>query len=742
MFRRFVCVRQADQSDCGPAALATIALHHGIRVSRERLRDITGTDRIGTNLLGLLKGAEKLGLRGRAVKGDWAGLATVPLPAIAHVRTPEGLGHYVVIHRVMNDAVIVADPGRGIERRSKDAFVAQWTGYVLLATPTPELVRGGDVSPGRRLLSLVLQQRGLLVEAFVCAVLMTALGLGTSLFVQHLVDSVLVRGELRLLDALGLGMVIVMVFRAAFGALRQYLMAFAGRRSGFRLLADYIRHILYLPMRFFELREVGDVLARVQDAVRVRDAIGGVTLSLLVDAVMVGFALVALWLQDTQLAIVATLFVPFLVLAVLAHQPAARRRTRAVMEQSARVHTQLVEDVSGVEAIKSLGIEAVRRDDGESRLANLLGLAFDQQKLGVSAQTIAMLVMGVAGVIVLWYGGHRVIAGELSIGQLMFFYTLLGYLLQPLERLAGAHLQIEDAVIALDRLYQIMDLELEAGHDKGLPCHGIFVGVDLDEVTFKYGSRAAVLDKVTLHIPAGKRVALLGESGSGKTTILKLLQRFYDPADGRVLFDGVDARDLNVESLRARIGVVSQEPFLFAGTLRENLLAAKPDATPQELLDAIRIAGLEDVIAMLPERLETPVGDRGAALSGGQRQRVAIARAVLRKPDLLILDEATSHLDSTTERAVQAALDTALLGTTVVVVAHRLATVRNADFIYVIQRGKLIEAGTHRELISRDGRYTEMWRAQIGGVPDDEPGDQDTRVMRSPAFLHLVTEVS
>ncbi|MBL0215840.1 MAG: peptidase domain-containing ABC transporter [Myxococcales bacterium] len=714
MFRRYVCVRQGDQSDCGPAALATIALHHGLRVSRERLRDVTGTDRIGTNLLGLLKGGERLGLRGRAVKGDWAGLSTVPLPAIAHVRTPEGLGHYVVIHRVLADAVIVADPAFGIEKRTKEAFCASWTGYALLLSPAPEFTPGGDTTPGARFLQLVLRQRGLLIEAFVCALLMTVLGLSTSVFVQHLVDGVLVQHQTSLLDALGIGMIVVVVFRAAFGALRQYLIAFAGRHSGFHLLADYTRHVLQLPMRFFELRQTGDVLSRVQDAVKVRDAISGVTLSLLVDAAMVAFALVALWFQDTGLALIASLFVPVLVLSSLVHQPAARRRTRAVMEESARVQSQLVEDVSGIETIKALGLEPVRREEGEIRLANLLGSAFGQQKLGISTQTAATLLMGAAGVVVLWYGGHRVIDGKLSIGQLMFFYTLLGYLLQPLERLAGAHLALEDAIVALDRLYQVMDLELEPGRDKGLPCHGIFTGIALEDVTFKYGSRAAVLDKVSLDIPAGKRVALLGESGSGKTTLLKLLQRLYDPTEGRITIDGVDVRDLGLDALRGRIAVVSQDPFLFAGTLRENLLAARPGASPEDLLEAIKIAGLEEVIAALPERLETVVGDRGTGLSGGQRQRVAIARAVLKRPDLLLLDEATSHLDSTTEAAVQTALDSVLHGKTVVIVAHRLATVRSADLIYVLHRGKVVERGSHRELILKNGKYAAAWRAQLG----------------------------
>jgi ATP-binding cassette subfamily B protein len=715
--RRRVCVRQGDQSDCGPAALATIALHHGVRVSRERLRDVVGTDRIGTNLGGMLKGAERLGLRARAVKGDWAGLRTVPLPAIAHVKNADGLGHYLVVYRVRDKYVVVADPARGVVRIKREAFAAMWTGYCLLVSPTSELARSDTATPGRRFLALVLGNRRLLLESFVCAVFMTVLGLSTSLFVQHLCDGVLVRGATGLLDAFGLGMLAIVVFRAVFGALRLYLMAFAARRTGFDLLSGYVRHVIRLPMRFFELRQAGDVLARVQDATRVRDAISGVTLSLLLDGAMVVLAAGALWLQDAQLALVASLFVPALVLSAMAHQPATRRRTRAVMEEAGRVHSQLVEDIAGVETIKALGLEPARSEAGETKLANLFGLAFAQQKLGMSAQTIATIAMGVAGAAVLWYGGHRVIDGGMSMGQLMFFYTLLGYLLQPLERLAGAYLQLEDAMVSLDRLYQVMDLELEPGHGTGLPMKRLVRGIELDEVDFKYGARAPVLDRISIAIPAGKRVALLGESGSGKTTILKLLQRFYDPDAGRIAFDGIDLRDLDLDSVRAGVGVVSQDPFLFAGTLRDNLLAARPDASPDDVLEAIRVAGLAEVIAALPERLETRVGERGVGLSGGQRQRLAIARAVLKRPAVLLLDEATSHLDSTTEAAVQGALDTVLAGTTMVIVAHRLATVRTADLIYVLDRGKVAEAGTHTELMARGGRYAAMWRAQLGAAP-------------------------
>src|SRR5262249_52292620 len=295
------------------------------------------------------------------------------------------------------------------------------------------------------------------------------------------------------------------------------------------------------------------------------------------------------------------------------------------------------------------------------------------------------------------------------------------YLLEPLERLAGVNLKIQDALVAVDRLYQVMDLELEpVGAANRAVFAGVRQAVELRQVCFKYGCRANVLDKVSLAIPAGKTVAMLGESGSGKSTLLKLLMGYYHPTEGQVLIDGTDLRDFELGSLRGRIGLVSQEPFIFNGTLRENIALGRPDAPPGQVLEAARAAGLLEFIAGLPERFETVIGERGANLSGGQRQRLAIARALLRQPDLLIFDEATSHLDTATERAIQESLRTAAAGKTVVLVAHRLSTVKDADHIYVLHQGRVVEGGTHRDLLAAGGWYARLWRGPSearGGRP-------------------------
>jgi ABC-type bacteriocin transporter len=717
LFRKYTCVRQSDQSDCGAAALATIALHHRRPLGVHQLRELAGTDRVGTNLLGLVGAAEKLGFSARGVKGLYEALPLAPLPAIVHTRTPEGMGHFVVLHQVTKAGVVVADPGRGVQKLSREQFCQRWTGHVLLVVPEGKPpAAAGPVAPWRRFLGLLGLHRPVLLEAALCALIMTVLGVATSYYVQHLVDSVLVRNETRLLNALGVGMVLVIAFRTLFGLLREYLLAHVSRKIDLALIAGYARHVLRMPMRFFEMRRVGEILSRVQDAAKVREAVGSTATTAVVDGSLVVLLSALLWIYDMQLALVASAFIPLLLGSVLVHHPAVKRLSREAMEASSQVSAHLIEDINGVETIKAQGAERFRSEMGESRLVELLHGVFALQKLGMSMNAVSLFITALASVVVLWYGGHRVMAGALTIGQLMFFYSLLGYLLSPLERLAGLNLKIQDALVAVDRLYQVLDLPTEPlGEANKARLEAIREGIWFRDISFHYGCRANVLEGLKLYIPAGRTVAVVGESGSGKSTLLKLLLGFHTPTAGSLLIDGVDIRDCELGSLRGRIGLVSQEPFVFNGTLYENVIVGQSDVTQADVARAIRAAGLEEFVNSLPERYETVLGERGVNMSGGQRQRLAIARALVRAPEVLVFDEATSHLDTATERAIQENLRTVLAGKTVLLIAHRLSTVKEADRICVLHQGRVVEQGTHRELLALGGRYAALWRAQTSG---------------------------
>ncbi len=717
MLRRYPWVRQNDETDCGAAALATLARYYRRPLSVEQLRDLAGTDRVGTNLLGLIQAAEHLGFAAKAVKASGETLPQVPLPAIAHVLTDDARGHFVVLYQVRHDWVVVADPACGVRRLTRDEFGTKWTGYLLLAVPNslpkPGAANGSPKSPAHRFLNLLGGHTPILAEAFVCALLMTVLGAATAFFVQHLVDTVLVRQESRLLDALGLGMLLVLGFRTLFGVLRQYLLAHVGRAVDLALISGYARHLLRLPLRFFEMRQVGEVVSRVNDAAKVCEAVSGTTTTALVDGTLVVILLGGLWFYDWPLALAATAFVPLLVLSAAVHQPAARRRSREVMEKAARFTAHMVEGVSGVETVKAFGAERRRAESGEERLVGLTQSSFALQKLGLSMDAAGSFLTALAGLVILWYGSHRAMSGALTVGQLLFCYSLVGYLLEPMNRLASVNLKLQDALVAVDRLYQILDLEIEqSGGGPRAQFGGVRNAIELRGVSFGYGHRANVLEAVHLRIPAGKTVAILGESGSGKSTLLKLLLGFYAPTEGSVRIDGVDLRDFDLSSVRNRIGLVAQDPFIFNGSIRENVSLGRPGATLDDVIAAIRAAGLEEYVATLPERYETTIGERGANMSGGQRQRLAIARALLRAPEVLIFDEATSHLDTATERAIQQSLRTALAGKTVVLVAHRLSTVRDADYIYVLDRGQVVEEGALRQLLANQGWYAALWQAQ------------------------------
>lgn len=721
MRRTYRTVKQEDQTDCGAAALASVALFHGMKVGVQQMRDLAGTDREGTNLLGLVEAAESLGFSARAVKGPFEALADVPLPAIAHVVNDEGLGHFIVVFRISKKHVAIGDPARGTERISHDEFREEWTGRLVLLTREQSAVANGAqkaVPPMGRLLRLLRGHIPVLAQGFLCAILMTALGLSTSYFVQHLIDSVLVRNEQGLLNALGIGMVLILVFRTAFSMLRQYLLAHVSRKLDLAIMSAYARHILCLPMRFYETRRIGEILSRVNDASRIREAISGTTLTAIVDGVIVIMMLAVLFVYDIQLALLASAFTPLLVIAVLAHHPAARKWSREAMEAGAQYSAHLVEDISGVETIKAFGRERERAQAGDTQLVATVQSGFSLEMLGLSMSTTGTVVTGLAGVAVLWFGGHRVMEGALTIGQLMFFYTMLAYLLEPLSRLASLNLSFQEALVAVDRLYQIMDIEVEPRSADGARFTGLQRAIELEGVDFRYGARSKVLNEVELCIPAGKTTAIVGESGSGKSTLLKLLQNFYQPTAGRVLIDGTDLRDLSLHSLRRSIGVVSQEPYIFNGTIRENIAFGMPGATLEDVVRATQLAGLDEFVNQLPDRYATQIGERGANLSGGQRQRLAIARALLPQPEVLMFDEATSHLDTTTEQAIQGHLRQALQGKTVVVVAHRLSTIRAADQICVMDNGTIVEQGDHDQLLAQDGRYAQLWQAQTAGSPE------------------------
>jgi len=720
------CVRQTDITDCGAACLATVAHTHGLKIPLALIRQYAGTDTRGTNILGLVEAAQRLGFEARGVRGSVEALTQVPLPCIAHV-VQAGLLHFVTILRVTARAVTVADPACGIVRHPIDRFKSIWSGVLVLLVPTRTFQRV-DACSGRRrgLLLLLRQNRFLLFEILLATVFLTLLGLATSLYLQVILDRVLVSRDRSLLGWLSAGLVVLVLIRASFGAVRGTLLAYVSRAVDLSLMLGYYRRILDMPLQFFETRASGEILSRLADAVKVRTMICGSTLTLLVDTatIVAGFAVLLCF--NGRLALSVFPVVPLMASTLYAVSRPMRRAQRSALELAAELQSRLVESIAGIATIKAFRAEKKEGHKAEAGLVCLLRETFGATLWGVTSGLSGEIVASLTIVSLLWSAGWMVMAGELTVGQLVACYSILLYLLQPVGRLADLNQQVQDAWIAAERLFEILDLQPEGAESSGklVLTHDLQGRVELQEVGFRYGTRDPVLREITFTIPPRSLLALVGASGSGKSTLARLLLRFHDPQAGQVSIDGHDLRDLNLQSLRSQIGYVDQDAFFFSGTIEENLMLGTQGRDADAAFRAVCAVGLEDFVLRLPQRLGTRIGERGLTLSAGQRQRLALARVLVSDPPILVLDEATSHLDADAERHILCLLQKLKQRKTIVMIGHRLGLARHADRIALLSGGRILEQGTHEELLDARGAYWSLWQScsEGPGVFDNTAG--------------------
>lgn len=716
---KYYCIKQHDITDCGAACLATISKQYGLSTSITKIRKVAGTDKQGTNAYGMVKAAEQLGFTAKAVKGNQeAFFSEFPLPAIAHVVVDGTLLHYVAIHKITKKQVIIADPAKGIVKKSPEEFFKEWTGVLILLVPATTFQKGKETKNiFERFWGLLLPQKRLVLDIFIASLVITVLGILGAFYFQFIIDDILPAGIDKTLTVLSIGVILLKLFAVILSVLRTQLLVYLSQKLDIALLLGYYDHVLKLPMNFFGTRKVGEIISRFQDASSIRDAISNATLTVMIDTLMAFAGGLILFFKSKVLFAIATLMVVLYAVLVLVFNKPYKKVNEKQMEDNAQLTSYLVESLNGIQTVKAFNGEQTVQTETEFKFIRLLKSIFKLSCIGNAQEGLKAFIEAIGGVVILWVGAHSVLQGNMTIGSLISFNALLVYFLDPVKNLINLQPTLQTAMVASDRLGEILDLEIEKNESQRhkISPASLKGDISIKDISFRYGTRQLVLEHFSMEIRKGQRIAIVGESGAGKTTIAKLLLNLYPYENGTITLAGFALPDIQLESLREKIAYIPQETFLFSGTIFENLTFGMDNPDMEEVIRCAQMAQIHEFVNALPMRYETHLDENGSNLSGGQRQRIAIARAMLKKPEILILDEATSNLDAVTEKAIQKTLDTYSDGMTTIIIAHRLSTIRSCDKIFVMEKGRILENGSHDELMSKEnGFYRNLYRAQTG----------------------------
>lgn len=711
-------IKQRDITDCGAACLASISANYKLGLPVSRIRQIAGTDTKGTNVLGMVTAAEKLGFSAKGVRGDIQALSQIPLPAIAHLvikRNDIELLHYVVIYKVEKEQIVYMDPADGeMHTEHIDDFKSKWSGVLILMLPNNEFVeRDETVSNFKRFLFLLHPHRNILLQSLIGAVLYTVLGLSTSIYIQKITDNVLTSGNTNLLNLLSVGMLIILGFQLLLGVMQTLIMIKTGQQIDARLILGYYKHLLKLPQRFFDTMRTGEIISRINDAVKIRSFINDTSISLIVNVFIVLFSFVLMFVYSWKLAIMMLAVIPLYLTIYIITNRLNKKQERKLMESAADLESQLVESVNSIKTIKQFGIEEFTNIKTEIRFINMLKTVFKSGKNSVFTNYSSEFVSKLFTIILLWVGSYFVIDNTITPGELLSFYAIIGYFMNPISSLVGANKSIQNALIAADRLFEIMDLERVSDENRIELQREQIGDINFENITFSYGTRKDVFENFSLKIEKGKQTAIIGESGSGKSTLSALLQKLYTLNKGKITINGIDIDNFSMESLRTLISSVPQQLNLFSGSIIENIAVGDFNPNMNRIIEIVNKLGLVDFIENLSNGFATQVGENGSSLSGGEKQRIAIARALYKNPDIYIFDEATSSLDSESESFVKRTIqELKNQGKTIIIIAHRLSTIIDSDKIVIISKGKLVTEGTHDALYKEQGLYYQMWQKQ------------------------------
>ena len=713
--RLFPHLYQIDEMDCGASSLAIICRYYGKAISLARIRQLVHTGVDGASLKAICEGANELGLAARAVKASPAGLGQLPLPAIIHW---DG-NHWVVLYDVDDGHVKISDPAVGKRRMKRADFEAKWSGYAALFDYTDRFAANPEARPGITwLFPFFRPYANLLLQAVALALIVSLLQMVIPVFTQVIVDRVLVERDVRLLNVLVTGMGVVIVFTLAATVVQRYLLSFAAVRVDAATLDFITRRLLSLPMSYFNTRRTGDIQRRLAGIWQVREFIveHGVAALTAVAQLIASIALMTVYSGSLTLVFLST--VPLFIVLMRYASSRLFPLYAELEEVHGRYQSFQIDAIKGIETVKALGAEHSFRDLMLRQFHGVVRKRFQADFMMMSYNGTIYSITLLSVMLFLLVGAHQVMQGKMSIGALVAFNALVALANAPIVTLMTLWDNLQHATVYLNRLDDIFQTEPEQGTDRSrlIPVKSLEGRISFRRMGFRYGGpeSQSILEDISIDIPPNTMVAIVGRSGSGKTTLIKCLAGLLEPTDGAILYDGIDLKSLNYRDLRRKIGFVLQENHLFDDTIARNIAFGEEEPDLDAVMWAAQVANARDFIEQLPLGYDTRIGESGLALSGGQRQRVAIARAIYNRPPVLIFDEATSALDTESERAVKENIDQLLEGRTSFVIAHRLSTVRDADLILVLEKGRLVEEGRHDDLMKRQGLYYFLVSQQLG----------------------------
>ncbi|QSW91081.1 peptidase domain-containing ABC transporter [Flavobacterium endoglycinae] len=709
-------IKQHDFSDCGAACLASISEHYNLSLPISRIRQYANTTQKGTTLLGLREAAVKLGFLAKGVKVDFEGLKDLPIPALLHVVIKhEGheFPHYVVAYKITSKYIQIMDPSNGkLEKKPLAEFEGMFTGYALILVPDDDIFKEKNekISNFKRILFLLKPHKYILLQAIIGAVLYTLLGFSVSIYVGKITDFVLVSGNKSLLNLMSVIVIGCLLLQIVYSVLKDVFILKTSQQIDSRLILGYYKHLFTMPQKFFDTMRIGEIMSRIGDAVKIRALINETALSISVNVLIVFFSFIFMFSFYWKLALIISLIIPFYVIIYLITNKLNKTAERSIMEKNAMLESQLVESIKNIGTVKRLSLEDFSKTRTELKFVDLLKSIYKSGMNGIFSRTATDFISRLFTIILLWVGTYYAIDGDITPGELFSFYSIIGYFTGPASQLIGTNQAIQNAMIASDRLFGIMDLDREEMESKVNLTRNNFDDIKFKNIDFSYELGRYIFKDLNITIKKGAFTAFVGESGSGKSTIASLIQNIYSPKEGKILIGEYDLNYISKDSINALITTVPQNVELFDGTIAFNISIGESNPDMEKIIEVSKKVGAYDFIESLPNGFNTYLGEFGANLSGGEKQRIAFARALYKDPEVLILDEATSALDSESEMVIKKLIDELhAQGKTIIVIAHKLQSIKNADVIYAFKKGEIVESGSHQELMNKEEYYYRMW---------------------------------